>query len=565
MKTEKHPKKWDFETDVLVVGTGGAGLTAAIVAHDQGANTMIIEKSDKVGGTTAVSGGVIWVPINHYMEKAGIKDSQAEAMTYIKKLAEDRVDDSIIESLIDNGPKMVKYIEEKTPLKFKLIKDYPDYHPDWEGGKPKGGRSLESGLFDTNELGEWKDKLRKSPIFGFTPITFEEAMKWKVFSNPKDMDMELVSERLQKGKVGYGEALIGKLLSACLKRGVEPILKTAAKQLITDDENRVIGLRAEHLGESIFIKVSRGVIMASGGYEWNEAMVKQFLPGPPMGISTCPPHNEGEAISMSMEIGANLANMSEAWWFPGLQVPNEEYDGKPLMRLCLAERSLPHTIIVNKYGKRFVNEAHNYHDVGKTFNVYDPVKGEYPNVPAWLILDSKFFRKYLFVTSMPGDTPPNWVKRGNTLRELAEIIGVEPDGFKETVNQFNQYAIKGEDPDFHRGGNTYDRFQGDPDHQPNPNLGKIEKGPYYAIQMHKSNLGTKGGPKIDVKGRVLNVHDEVIHGLYAVGNAAMGVTGPGYGGPGGTIGPAMTYAYLAAMDAAMQKSDHKDEKIESYA
>lgn len=565
MRENKHPIKWDFETDVLVVGTGGAGLTAAIVAHDQGAITMIIEKSDKVGGTTAVSGGIIWVPINHHMEKAGIKDSRNDALTYVKKLAEDRVDNSIVESLVDNGPKMVKYLEKHTPLKFALIKDYPDYHPDWEGGKAKGGRSLESGLFDTNLLGEWKDKLRKSPIFGFTPITFKEAMKWKVFSNPKDMDMEVVSERLQKGIVGYGEAMIGNLLLACLKRKVKPILETAAKQLIVDNENRVIGLRAEQKGKNIYIKAKQGVIMASGGYEWNAEMIKQFLPGPKMDISTCPPHNEGEAISMSMQIGANLANMSEAWWFPGLRVPDEEYDGKPLMRLCLAERSLPHTIMVNKYGKRFVNEAHNYNDVGKTFNVFDPVKGEYPNVPAWLILDSKFFQKYLFVTSMPGDTPPNWVKRGNTLRELAEIIGIDPDGLKETVNQFNQYAIAGIDPDFHRGGNSYDRFQGDPDHQPNPNLGKIEKGPYYAIEIHKSNLGTKGGPKIDINGRVLNVHNKVIPGLYAVGNAAMGVTGPGYGGAGGTIGPAMTFAYLAAINAVSQKPKLEYEKEESYA
>jgi 3-oxosteroid 1-dehydrogenase len=564
MKKLKLPKQWDFETDVLVVGTGGGGLTAAITAYDQDVKVMIIEKSDKVGGTTAVSGGVIWVPNHPHMKEDGIHDSREEALTYVRKLAEGRIDDKVLVSLVDNGPKMVEFVENHTPLKFRTVKNYPDYHPDWEGGKPYGGRSLESGLFDSKLLGTWQNKLRKSPIFGFTPITFEEAMKWKVFSNPKDMDMEVVSDRLQKGIVGYGEAMIGSLLLACLERDIEPMMNTTAKQLVSDENGRIIGLRVEKGGTNLFIKVNKGVILASGGYEWNDELMKQFLPGPEMEVSTCPPYNEGEALLMSMEVGANLANMSEAWWFPGLQVPGEEYDGKPLMRLCLAERSLPHTIMVNKYGKRFVNEAHNYNDIGKVFNVFDPVKGEYPNVPAWLILDSKFFEKYLFITTLPGDTPPNWVKNGATLTELAKKIGVDSQGLVETVRKFNQYAVHGEDPDFHRGGNTYDKFQGDPDHKPNPNLGTLDKGPFYAVQLHKSNLGTKGGPMIDEKGRVLNTHGAYIEGLYAVGNAAMGITGPGYGGPGGTIGPAMIFGYLAALDAT-QAREIQTTKEESYA
>lgn len=562
MKIKNIPEKWDYETDVLVAGTGGAGLTAAIVARDEESEVMIIEKSDKVGGTTAVSGGVIWVPMHHHMEKAGIKDTREEALTYLKKLAEGRVGDDILETLLDEGPEMVRYIEENTTLQFAICQGYPDYHPDWKGAKPKGGRSLESKLFDSKLLKDWKDKLRKSPIFTYTPITFEEALKWKVFSNPKDLDMEVVSQRLQDEIVGYGESMIGHLLLACLDRDAEPMLNTAAKQLIVDDENRVIGLRAEQNGKDIYIKVKKGVILATGGYEWNEEMLKKFLPGPEMGISTSPPYNEGESIAMSMEIGADLANMSEAWWFPGLMVPDEEYDGKPLTRLCLAERSLPHTIVVNKYGKRFVNEAHNYNDVAKTFNIYDPVKGEYPNVPAWLIMEKRFFEKYLFITSMPGETPPSWVKNASTLKELAAEIGVDAKGLEATVKQFNQYAGKGEDPDFGRGGNAYDRFQGDPEHHPNPNLGPIEQGPFYAVQLHYSNLGTKGGPKIDVRSRVLDVRNRPIEGLYAVGNAAMGVTGPGYGGPGGTIGPAMTFAYIAARDAAKRSYSEPQKELQ---
>lgn len=566
MKRPNIPEHWDYVTDVVVMGTGGAGLAAALSAKAHGANVILIEKSDKIGGTTAVSGGIIWIPMNHHMKKAGIEDTLEEALTYVGKLAEDRVDQKVLQTLVKKGPEMVGFIEDHTPLTFEVCKGYPDYHPEWKGGKPKGGRSLEAGLFDTNELGDWKDKLRKSPIFGLTPVKFNEALEWGIFRDPSNIDMEKVTDRLEKGIVGYGEALIASLLKGCLDMGIKPLMRVTGKQLIVDKEGHVIGLKAERDGQQIFIKAGKGVIMASGGYEWNWDLMKQFLPGPPMQVSTSPPHNEGDALLMSMEAGANLGNMSEAWWFPGIHVPGEEYEGKPLMRLSLAERSLPHTIIVNKYGNRFVNEAHNYNDITKTFIQYDPVKGEYPNVPAWLIMDQNFIDHYMLITNMPGDEPPNWVKRGETLEQLAKEIEIDTEGFEKAVREFNKWAKKGVDRDFHRGESAYDKFQGDPTNKPNASLGPINKPPYFAIQIYFSNLGTKGGPVIDEYGRVLDVRDQPIQGLYAAGNAAMGVTGPGYGGAGGTIGPAMVFGYLAGQHVAkMEEHSEHELKLELHA
>jgi 3-oxosteroid 1-dehydrogenase len=550
MSKAKIPQNWDRETDILIAGTGGAGLTAAIVAHDQNADVMILEKSDKVGGTTAVSGGVVWIPIHHHMKEAGVTDSREEALKYLKKLAEGRIEDSVLESLVDNGPEMLKFIEENTKIRFKVVKNYPENHPEWEGAKPQGGRMLESGLFDKNLLGEWKNNLRVSPLFSFTPVTFEEALKWKMFSNPSGLDMELLTERLQKGITGFGESTMGHLLLACLERDIKPMLNTTATRLILDDTNQVVGVIAIHEGKEINIRVNKGVILATGGYEWDQKLVKDTMPGAEPAEPTSPPHNEGETMRMVMEAGAALANMGHALMYPGIRIPEEEYDGKPFMRLCFGERALPHSIIVNRAGKRFINESHSYTDIMKQFNEFDPITGEYSNVPAWAIVSSEYMKKYMLVTTMPGDEPPAWIKRGNTLEELAKNIGVDPIGLKETVARFNKFAETGKDLDFHRGESVVDNFSGDADHKPNPNLGKLEKGPFYAVQVHKSIMGTTGGPKIDANGRVLDVHNKPIEGLYAAGNAAMGLNGPGYASSGSSIGSGMTFGWLAARDAA---------------
>jgi succinate dehydrogenase/fumarate reductase flavoprotein subunit len=326
------------------------------------------------------------------------------------------------------------------------------------------------------------------------------------------------------------------------------MLSTAAKELIVDD-GRVIGLRAERDGKELMISAKKGVILASGGFEWSRELVARFLGGV-ITHPNSPPGNEGDGLKMAMALGADLGNMNEAWWCPSVDVPGEEYDGKQLHRGDFAIRSLPHSIIVNRKGTRFVNEAHNYNDMMKPFMSFDPVAYDRPNLPAWLVLDQQFVDKYALVTVVPGMPVPEWIVRADSLEGLAQKIGVDAKGLAQTVGRFNEQARRGVDDDFGRGSSLYDHFYGDPEQKPNPNLGTIEKGPFYALQVHLGAIGTKGGARVDTSAQVLHVRGVPIPGLYAAGNVMAGITGPGYPGAGATIGTAMTFGYIAGRAAA---------------
>ncbi len=542
----KRPKP-AIETDVLVIGSGGAGLAAALAAHHAGARVALIEKAPKIGGTTAVSGGVLWIPDNHHMRAVGIEDSRADAATYVKRLADGRSDDALIDVFLDEAPRMLKFVEETTPVKFQALPKYPDYHPEFAGAKP-GGRSLDPGLFDTKLLGTWKDKLRRSPVFGMTAMSVTEATEWGVFSKPLQLPFKLLGKRFSEGLVCYGGALVGGLLKGLLDRGVEPLLSVSAREAVVED-GRVIGLRAERDGKELLISAKRGVILASGGFEWNRQLTAQFLGGQ-LTHPNSPPTNEGDGLKIAMGLGADLANMSEAWWCPSIDIPGEEYDGKQLHRGDFAIRSLPHSLMVNRRGKRFVNEAQNYNDLMKPFFAFDPVAYERPNLPAWLILDQQFVEHYALLTIVPGMPVPEWIPRAPSLRELAAKIGVDAEGLEAEVARFNQFAKEGKDAAFARGESVYDHFYGDPENKPNPNLGTVEKAPFYALQVHPGAIGTKGGARVNARAQVLHVGGAPIAGLYAAGNVMAGVMGPGYPGAGSTIGAAMTFGYIAGRDAA---------------
>jgi succinate dehydrogenase/fumarate reductase flavoprotein subunit len=542
-------KKPAIETDVLVIGSGGAGLVAALAAHQAGAKVVLVEKAAKAGGTTAVSGGVLWIPNNHHMRAAGIADSREDALAYVKRLADGRSDERLIETFLDEAPAMLKFIEECTPVRFQALPKYPDYHPEFAGAKP-GGRSLDPGLFDTNQLGPWKDKLRRSPVFGMTAMSVTEATEWGVFSKPLALPFKLLGKRFAEGLVCYGGALVGGLLKGLLDKGIEPMLSVAARELLVED-GRVVGLKAVKDGKEIEISARRGVVLASGGFEWNRELAAHFLGGV-LTHPNSPPGNEGDGLKMAMSLGADLANMNEAWWCPSIDIPGEEYDGQQLHRGDFAIRSLPHSLIVNRRGRRFVNEAQNYNDLMKPFFAVDPVAYERPNLPAWLVLDQQFVERYALLTSVPGMPVPEWITRADTLAELAAKIGVDAAGLAATVERFNGFARAGEDGEFGRGQSLYDHFYGDPDHKPNPNLGTVEKAPFFGLQVHPGAIGTKGGARVNARAQVLHVSGAPIPGLYAAGNVMAGVTGPGYPGAGSTIGTAMTFGYLAGRDAAAQ-------------
>ncbi len=293
---------------------------------------------------------------------------------------------------------------------------------------------------------------------------------------------------------------------------------------------------------------ANAVVLASGGYEWNSELCARFLPGP-LTHPTSPPGNEGDGLLMAMEVGADLANMNEAWWYPAAAIPGETYDGQQLARFIAVERTAPHSIIVNRFGHRFVNEAANYNDMQKAFFAFDANEGAPRNLPSWVIFDHQFRSKYSVVTARPGTPDPAWLAVNDTLDGLATAVGIDPAGLGETVQRWNGMVAAGRDRDFGRGDSFYDRFHGDPT-TTHPNLGTIERGPFYALPVHLGTVGTSGGPRIDSDGRVQHVRDRPIPGLYGAGNAIASPAGPAYYGGGTTIGMALVWGHIAGAHAA---------------
>jgi succinate dehydrogenase/fumarate reductase flavoprotein subunit len=545
-------KRWTHEVDVVAIGSGAAGLTAAILAHDHGATVLVVESTDKVGGTTAVSGGGVWVPTNPRMAELGIKDSREEALGYCRTLTMGRADDALVETYVDNAVRMVQYLENKTPLKFSAI-TAPDYHPEVKGGK-LGGRALEPMPFDTKTLGEWRSKLRPPSALAF-PVTLQEVYgTFQAFYQPWNIPQDLLVQRMSEGLVCLGQALAAGLLKAVLDRKIPILLETRALELIRDGA-RVIGIHAQRGKEAIDIRARGGVVLASAGFEWNESLKSRFLPGP-LAVPNTPPCNFGDGLLMAMEVGADLANMGEVWHYPSLQIPGETYDNRPLARGIKAERSGPHVIWVNRRGDRFVNEAANYNSAGKAFFAMEANEPSYRNVPAWAIFDQQYREKYAVGTTMPEDPDPDYVHRADSLEALAAKAGIYGERLKETVARWNGFSREGKDRDFGKGDSAFDRFQGVHDAK-FPNFGTIEKSPFYAVPVHPGALGTKGGPRTNSKGQVMSVRNEPIPGLYAAGNVAASVTGPSYYGVGSTLGPALTFGYLAGRCVAEEAKQHR--------
>jgi succinate dehydrogenase/fumarate reductase flavoprotein subunit len=478
------------------------------------------------------------------MMAEGVGDSEADALQYLERLAAGRRDRALLQTIVRSGPEMVRALETITTLAFETL-DKPDYHPELPGARPRG-RTLAPNLINASDLGEWHARLRPGPFFSL-PLTWREFDAYNAVFHPERLDMARVEQRAQEGWIGMGGALIGHLLRASLDGGADVRLGCTAESLVIEGE-RVAGVVFTQDGKRRTLHAERGVILACGGFEADPELVRHFSAGPmahPLGN----PGAQGAGLRMAMEVGADLANMSDLLRFPAAAIPGETFEGRPLNRMVSGERSLPHTIMVNRRGQRFVNEAHNYTDVARAFADWDPVAYEYANVPAWAIFDQQYRAQYSALGVMPDDATPAWLTSADSLEALAERLGIDTTGLAETVARFNGFVAQGRDLDFRRGESLFDAYYADNGREPSPTLGTLEKPPFYAIEVYCGAIGTSGGPRTDRHGRVMHVRGHPIEGLYAAGDAAASTTGPGYGGAGGPIGQGMTLAWLAARHA----------------
>ncbi|KLO26991.1 3-ketosteroid-delta-1-dehydrogenase [Mycolicibacter heraklionensis] len=557
------------EYDVVVVGSGGAGMVAALTAAHQGLSTIVIEKAAHYGGSTARSGGGVWIPNNEVLRRAGVKDDAQAARTYLHTIIGDVVPAEKIDTYLQRGPEMLSFVLKNSPLKMCWVPGYADYYPEQPGGKPTG-RSIEPKPFNAKKLGADMNGLE--PAYGKVPLNVVVMQQDYVRLNQLKRHPRGVLRSLKVGArtmwaqatgknlVGMGRALIAPLRIGLQRAGVPVQLNTALTDLYVED-GVVRGVYVREAGESEsseprLIRARRGVILASGGFEHNEQMRVKYQRAPittewTVGAKA----NTGEGILAGEKLGAALDIMEDSWWGPTVPLPGSPW-------FALSERNSPGSIIVNMAGKRFMNESMPY--VEACHHMYGGQYGQGPgpgeNIPAWLIFDQRYRNNYIFAGLQPGQKiPKKWLESGvivsaDTLDELAAKTGVPAAALAATVERFNEFARTGVDEDFHRGESAYDRYYGDPTNKPNPNLGQIAQGPFYAAKMVPGDLGTKGGIRTDVNGRALRDDGSVIAGLYAAGNVSAPVMGHTYPGPGGTIGPAMTFGYLAALDIAGSQS-----------
>lgn len=530
---------WDREVDVVVLGTGGAGLTAALTAAAEGAEVAIYEKSATVGGTTAVSGGIVWIPAHN--RAAGGELNVADALRYLQAQSLGAMDTALVETFVRTGPQMLDFVEAHSDLKFEVAEGFPDYKPELPGGRPGGGRSLNAKPFDLGALGIWRDRITTFPA-DFSNVGIDAETRARIHAAVEDSDLCVA-----------GTALIAGLLSGLLNLGVAPVTEARAAELFTRD-GRVAGVRIKLDDMDVRVRARRAVVLATGGFEWDADLVGAYLRGPMHG-AVSPPHNTGDGLRMAMALGADLANMSEAWWVPIVQIPGDTFEGRQRSRSVRLERTRPRSIIVNRAGSRFLNEAGEYNSMAGPFHHLDPRFG-YLNDPAWIVFDSPHLKKYGFLGVQPGDAAPDWFCESADLAELEAKTGISATGLAATLETWNANVSNEFDPDFGRGSSAYDGYWGDAAGTTPAlkTLGPIDTAPYFAVPVSVGAMGTKGGPRTDRDGAVRHVDGSVIPGLYAAGNAMAGVTGKAYGGAGGTLGPAMVFGYRSGYAAATGRS-----------
>jgi 3-oxosteroid 1-dehydrogenase len=529
--------------DVVIVGSGAAGLSAALAASVGGARVLVVEKAPVIGGTTAMSGGCIWAPCHHRQAELGVNDSREAVLDYIRAVSPDgwhNTEEPLWTAFVDTAPTTMKFIEDHSPTRFTPNRD-PDPYAEAEGGLAFG-RNVSAAPLRPAILGDWRDKIRRPSVN--VDLNYEEIVDTFFYANPKKWALRYAGRllwRKLRGLRARGNALIIGLLKGCLDHGVEVWAETSAKQLIVED-GRVIGLQVERQGEEISVSAHGGVILASGGFEWNTAMMAEHFPGPVEWTAT-PSTNTGDGQRMAANAGAQLDRMDQALIMGTTPVT---YEGQ-LQGLPAADYFLPHSMIVNASGQRFVNEKQM--NVGLAFAEINPATGTPTHLPAWRIYDAQFAAKYPH--ALPKKSVPNNYFQAETLQDLAAMIDVDAAGLVETAARFSDFARVGVDDDFGRGASIWDRNRGgDPEHKPNPTLGTIEKSPFIAMPFKASFLGTKGGARTDQHARALRPDGTPIAGLFAAGNVMANCFGSKGVGAGTTLGPCLTWGYIAGCYAS---------------
>jgi len=571
---------FDHTVDVLVVGSGGGGMTAALAADASGLDTLVVEKSPQFGGSTALSGGGIWVPGAPSQRKAGYVPNPDDVFQYLKQITGGLVSDARLRQYVDAAPEMMDFLEKLSPwFEFVWKPGYADYYPELPGGSELGS-TINVPAIDLRKLGDEEANLLHPLALApkgiwFAPkdlrLFYQVRQNWRGKAVLLKLIWRMVRARVFGDRMAaIGQSLAARLRLALKQQGIPLWLNSPMTELITDVDGGVTGAVVEQNGRPRRIHARRGVIIASGGFDHDMAWRRQHLPVLEKDWSFGNPAATGDGIRAGEKAGGSTDLLDEAWWFPAMCWP----DGR--LQFMLNERMMPSQFVVNGDGERFINEAAPYMDFAHA--MIDGQRSGATHIPCWLITDIRSFHRYVVGGHLPipkipfAPVPTGWkvpkawlesgvVKEANSFEELARQIGVPAENLRATAERFNELARNGHDDDFNRGDSAYDNYYGDPT-LPNPNLYPLGKPPYYAFQIILGDLGTSGGLRTDEFARVLRDDDSVVKGLYAVGNASAAVMGRSYAGAGATIGPAMTFGYVAAKHiASTTESDQQDRSI----
>jgi 3-oxosteroid 1-dehydrogenase len=545
--------------DLLIVGSG-TGMAAALAAKELGLSTLIVEKSSYVGGSTARSGGALWLPASPVLEENRAGDTIERAQTYLASVVGDSAQQQRSAAFLASLADTVHMLRRTTPMRFMWARDYSDYHPEQPGGTA-AGRTCECKPFNTSVLGQYRARLRPGVMKASIPMPTTGAdYRWmNLMARVPRKGLPLIFKRLAQGLGGLllgrhyvagGQALAAGLFAGVLRADI-PLWTDTALLRLTFDGTKVTGAVVEHAGQEVTVTARRGVVLAAGGFDHSMDMRWKFQSeslGEHMSLGA--ETNTGDAIRTGQEVGAAIDLMDQAWWFPAVApLPG----GAPVV--MLAERSLPGSLIVDQNGKRFVNEATDYMTFGQ--RLLERERSGSPVESMWIVFDQQYRNSYVFGAELfpRMRIPQAWYDGGiahtsGDLAELARMIEVPESQFLATLIRFNEMSRAGDDSDFHRGRGAYDRYYGDPTVTPNPNLRAIDRGPFYAVKMVLSDLGTCGGLRADDRARVLREDGSAIEGLYAIGNTAANAFGTIYPGAGATIAQGLVYGHIAAQDAA---------------